>query len=179
MLGGRVKRILGALAALLLVGAGTGMAQPAGAQSKAGGVVVNNEDNRHAGYYYPPLTSTEVYKARGQVLQQATRETRLAFVTGLTQQQMSRPYPPNFAIFAKGEDAEKMIIVSIGDTGFRGIYQARALLAQLTAVSRTSQLLRDFAVEDLFTFLDLARMLGFEQLTISDGDTFAHQIEIR
>lgn len=179
MRGGRVKRILGAAIAVLLLGSSGAAAQTKANEAKASAPTLNNEDSRHAGYYYPPLTSTEVYKARGQVLQQATRETRLAFVTGLTQQQMSRPYPPNFAIFAKGEDAEKMIIVSIGDTGFRGIYQARALLAQLTAVSRTSQLLRDFAVEDLFTFLDLARMLGFEQLTISDGDTFAHQIEIK
>jgi hypothetical protein len=168
MFGGGGTRIWIMVVALLFGGAIEARAQ-----------AIVNEDSRHAGYYYPPLTSTEIYKARGAVLPQATRETRLAFVTGLTQQQLTRPYPPNFAIFAKGDDAEKMIIVSMGDQGFRGIFQGRALLAQLTAVSRTSQLLRDFAVEDLFTFLDLARLLGFSQLTLSDGETFAHQIELK
>lgn len=163
----RVGGLFGPLAALLFCLA----ALPVWAQA--------GDDSRHAGYYYPPLSSTEAYTARGSVLPQATRETRLAFVTGLTQQQMTRPYPPNFAIFAKGEDAEKMIIVAMGDQGFRGLFQGRALLAQLTAVARTSQLLRDFAVEDLFTFLDLIRLLGYSQLTISDGETFAHQIELK
>ena len=155
----------------------TQMRQPAvaaGTVRRAG-----DDDDRHAGYYYPPLSSTEIYQARATPLQQATRETRLAFVTGLTQQQMARPYPPNFAIFAKGGEAEKMIIVAMGEAGFSGLYQARALLAQLTAVARTSQLLRDFAVEDLFTFLDLIRLLGYSQLTISDGLNFAHQIELQ
>jgi len=133
---------------------------------------------RHIGYYYPPLTSEEVYKARASQMPNATRETRLAFVTGLTHQQLSRPYPPNFVIFAKGAEAEKLIIMAMGVQGFEGIYQARALLAQLTAVARTSQLLREYAVEDLFTFLDLAKLLGYRQLTISDGIGFSHRIEI-
>lgn len=136
------------------------------------------DDERHAGYYYPPLTSSETYKARSLPIRQAARETRLGFVTGLTHQQLARPYPPNFVLFAKGAQAEKMIIMAQGQHGFSGLYQARGLLAQLTAVARTSQIFRDYAVEDLFTFIDLARLLGFTQITISDGVSFSHRIEI-
>jgi len=137
------------------------------------------DDERHAGYYYPPVTSSEDYRARSQPMKDAGRATRLAFVTGVTHQQLAKPYAPAFVIFAKGTDAEKLIIVAQGQQGFQGIYQARALLAQLTAVARTSQLFRDYAVEDLFTFVDLARLLGFTQITISDGMAFAHRIELR
>jgi hypothetical protein len=58
------------------------------------------------------------------------------------------------------------------------IYRARGLLAMLTAVARTSDVFRHFQVEELFTFLDLLKMLGFTQITISDGKDFAHQIKI-
>jgi len=34
----------------------------------------------------------------------------------------------------------------------------------------------ELQVEDVFAFLDLLKILGFTQLTINDGDTFAHQI---
>jgi hypothetical protein len=139
--------------------------------------VVNSEESQN-GYYYPELTSREVYTSRASPLPDVTRATRLAFVTNLTQQQLSKPYAPPFAIFAKGNEAEKLVIVSLGDNGFRTIYQARALLAQLTAVARTTQLVREMKVDDIFTFFDLARLLGFTELTISDGETFAHQIKL-
>lgn len=166
----RYGAILAALLALLVAPAAPVLAQA---------LPVIGEEERHAGYYYPPLTSAEVYKSRGQAMPTASREVRLGFVTGLTHQQLSKPYPPTYVMFAKGAEAEKMIIVALGEQGFAGIYQGRALLAQLTAVARASQLFRDFAVEDLFTFLDLARMLGFAQVTISDGLSFAHQIELK
>lgn len=135
-------------------------------------------DQRHEGYYYPEITSREIYAARAAAMPDATRSTRVAFVTALTQQQLGKPYPPPFALFAKGERAEKMIIVSLGDHGFRSIYQARGLLAQLTAVARTTPLLREMQVEEVFTFFDLLKLMGFEQLTISDGETFAHQVKL-
>ena len=136
-------------------------------------------ESNHAGYYYPKLTSSEIFRARAQPMKKASRESRIGFVTGITQSQLARPYAPNFVLFAKGDEAQKLILISLGDSGFRNLYQARALLAQMTAVARGSPLLRDLAVEDLFTFLDLARMLGFEQITVSDGVHFAHQVTLK
>jgi len=142
----------------------------------AGEDAVRGSGERHEGYYYPEITSREVYESRANQMQDATRATRLAFVTGLTQQQLAKPYAPTFAIFAKGEQAEKLIIVSLGDQGFRTLYQARGLLAQLTASARTAPLVREMRVEELFTFFDLLRLIGFQQITVSDGEVFAHQI---
>ncbi|HYM30231.1 MAG TPA: hypothetical protein VEU47_02955 [Candidatus Cybelea sp.] len=166
------------MAAAVVVASGLGFALVTGIARAAGTAdVINSEQNQET-YYYPELTSREVYTARATVLPDATRASRLAFVTGLTQQQLSKPYPPTFAIFAKGSEAEKLIIVSLGDFGFRTLYQARGVLAQLSAVARTSTMFRQMKVEDIFTFLDLARLLGFTEVTISDGETFAHQIKL-
>ncbi len=137
------------------------------------------DTDRHAGYYYPQITSRETYKARAVVMPEADSDMRLNFITGLAAQQNQRPHPPSFVLFAKGERFERLIIVGIGSNSFRGIYQARAVLAQMTSIARTSPMFRENNVQDMFTFLDLARMLGFEELTISDGQSFAHRIAIK
>ncbi len=136
-------------------------------------------EDRHAGYYYPPPGSTEVYEARALTLPDSDRSRRIGFVILMTQQLLSQPYPPDFAIFAKGEEAEKLIIVGLQDGRLDTIYRARALFATLTAVARDSELFRDYKVEDLFTFFDLCKLLGFTQITISDGRDFAHQVTIK
>ena len=136
-------------------------------------------DERHEGYYYPEISSREVYVSRAPKLEDSNRSRRIGFVTGLTKFIYDQPYPPQFAIFAKGDDAEKLIVVATGDGQFNTIYRARALFASLTALARLSPLFRDTAVEEYFTFFDLAKLLGFTQITVSDGDTFAHRIELR
>ena len=135
-------------------------------------------NDRHAGYYYPEPASTETYKARARTLAGADRTQRIAFVTAVTLRQRERPHPPILAMFAKGEAAEKLIIIGLVDGRLNTIYRARAALAMMTATARTTQIFQEYQVEEIFTFLDLCKMLGFEQVTISDGKDFAHQILI-
>jgi hypothetical protein len=137
-------------------------------------------DDRHAGYYYPTVTSTEIYEARAATLADATRDLRVQFIVNLTQQMLSKPYAPDYVIFAKGERAEKLIIVGLSEGGgLSTIYRARATLAMLTAIARGSKLFIEFGVDDFFTFFDLAKLFGFERITVSDGKTYAHQIDIK
>ena len=133
-------------------------------------------EDRHAGYYYPEPSSTEVYQARSKALPQASRALRIRFVTGVTTEAMERPFPPTAAMFAKGAEAQKLIIVALEDGRMDTLYRARAVLANLTAVSRTTPIFQEYGVEDYFTFFDLAKMLGFTQITISNGRDFAHQV---
>lgn len=139
---------------------------------------VSNAADRHANYYYPTPETNETYKARAQTLPESGRRSRIAFVTGLTNRMLQNPYPPEFAIFAKGAEAEKLIIVSVKADTYNTIYRMRALLATLTSVARATPLFKDGAVEDFFTFFDLCKMLGFEKITVSDGRSFAHRINI-
>lgn len=136
-------------------------------------------EDRHEGYYYPEVTSTEEYVSRAIQLPDSSRWRRIGFVTGMTRGLSELPYAPAYAIFAKGEQAEKLIIVAYREGTLDTVYRARALLASLTAQARLSPLFREFAVEDILTFLDLAKMLGFTQVTVSDGAAFAHQIVLR
>ena len=132
--------------------------------------------DRHAGYYYPAPATSEKYTARATTLPDANRKRRILFVTELTNQMMQNSYPPPFAMFAKGAEAEKMIITSLYTDGFNTLYRMRGLLAILTARARVTPIFREFQVEDVYTFLDLLKLLGYKQLTVTDGDKFAHQI---
>ena len=48
----------------------------------------------------------------------------------------------------------------------------------MTAASRLLPAFQEMGVRDWFTFFDLAKMLGFKQITISNGRDFAHQVII-
>ena len=157
--GGRAPRRAALAGAALLLGASAAAAA-----------------DRHVGYYYPPPATTETYTARTVTLPDAIRETRLGFVIGITQQTMGRPYPPRFVVFAKGDGAQKLIIVALEDDVLDTVYRARALFAMLTSIARTTPFLQELGLADFLTFFDLAKLLGFTQITISDGDAFAHQI---
>lgn len=163
----RPKRWLAAARGAALVAA---LALSVAPQSAAQG-------DRHAGYYYPTPT-TEIYISRARPLPDTDRARRVAFITGITGEQLSRPHAPQYAIFAKGESAEKMIIVALNEGAIATLFQGRALLAQLTAIARTTAFFREMAVEDYFTFFDLAKLLGFTRITISDGKSYAHRIEL-
>ncbi len=135
-------------------------------------------DDKYSGYYYPPPGDVETYQARVKPLADAKREQRIAFVTGVTQQLISGKYPPTFAIFAKGDDADKLMIVALQDGQINTLYRARALLANLTALSRLTPFFRENAIADQGTFFDLLKLLGFTLVTISDGDKFSHQVKL-
>jgi hypothetical protein len=132
--------------------------------------------DRHSGYYYPEPGSFEIYEARAEPLVDSDRRRRIGFTVELAQRMLEQPYAPDFVLYAKGEEAEKMIIVALSDGALDTIYRARALLAQMTLIARGSPLFAQLGVEDYFVFYDLCRLMGFDQITVSDGAEFSHQI---
>lgn len=128
------------------------------------------------GYYYPPVTSEERFaRVLGEV-PPASREVRIAFVTQVTRAQLAAPETPRFAIYAKGAEAEHMIIVALDDEIFRTLYRARAVLAQLSANARSTEFFVRSNIETTATWFDLARILGFEDIVVSDGATWSHRV---
>lgn len=106
--------------------------------------------------------SRETYVTRVVTLSQATREPSIGFVTGMTEQELRAPFPPQFAIFAKGDEAQNLIVVALNDTPIGTVFRARKLLAQLTAQVRTMQFFQELGVADFFAFLGMAKVMGFK-----------------
>ena len=137
-----------------------------------------DEGDHHEGYYYPKPGSFEHYPARVYTLPESDRVRRQAFIIGLTKQLVAGQYAPSYAIFAKGDASDKLIIVALADGQLNTIYRARALLATFTSVARSTKFFQENTQPDESTFLDLLKLLGFKRVTISDGRDFAHQIII-
>jgi hypothetical protein len=135
--------------------------------------------DRQEGYYYPEIGSSEVYEARVPAMPDSDRRRRLGFVSGLTKQLSELPYAPPYAVFAKGDGAEKLIIVGFGNDRLSTVYRARALFASLTSLIRLGPLFQGTPIDDTATFFDLAKLLGFEHITVSDGDAFAHRVVLK
>lgn len=169
-IGRTAMRPVAAALALCLLAAGAARAQDSGSGPGDG--------DRHAGYYYPEPATQEIYRARSRTLDESGRPLRIGFVTGLSASMAQRAYAPPYAIFAKGSEAEKLIIVALNDGPLETIYRARATLADLTALARTLPIFREFGVQEWFTFFDLMKMMGFRQLTVTNGRDFAHQVVI-
>jgi hypothetical protein len=135
-------------------------------------------EERHEGYYYPKVGSSEVYEARVPTAPDSDRRRRLGFVAGISKQLAELPYPPPYAIFAKGDEAEKLIVIGYGSQ-LGTVYRARALFATLTSMVRLGPLFQGTPIDDQATFFDFAKLVGFEQITVSDGATFAHRITLK
>ena len=59
------------------------------------------------------------------------------------------------------------------------VYRMRALLANMTTMSRLSPFFQERTVAEDATFFDLLKLLGFRELTITDGEKLTHQVTIK
>ncbi len=132
--------------------------------------------DKHAGYYYPAHQSEETYRAPLPELPGVSRRSRVGFVTQLDKLQKQRPYAPVYHMFAKGGDAQKLIIVATSSDRYNTLFRLRGLLASMTADARLSPLFAKFGHVEQLNFFDLLRMAGFKQLTISNGEDLSHRV---
>ncbi|MEX1035742.1 MAG: hypothetical protein WDZ54_07275 [Sneathiella sp.] len=137
------------------------------------------EQDRYVGYYYPAPTQIEIYCARVSPLPDMDRRRRVGFVIGIKEGMVNQPYESAYSVFVKGGDSRKLIIVAKTDGHLKTIYRVRALLADLTNSARTTPIFEESGAPENLTFLDLITFLGFETITLSDGDRFTHQIKMR
>lgn len=135
--------------------------------------------DKYEGYYYPPVSSSEVFDRVIRAPGVATKEVRIDFLTQMTKAQLAAPAAPQYAVFAKGEGASQLIIVGLEDDTFKTLYRARGVMAQMTANVRSSPIFRGQNLQFLATFYDLLQILEFDSLVLSDGETWAHKVEFK
>jgi hypothetical protein len=160
---------------LLLAASASAQTKPAAAKPAA----TTPSEDRYIGYYYPKPSSTEVFESQMQTIASMDRAQRIQFVTVVSQGTIQSAYRVPYAVFAKGEKADKMIIVGLQAGELNSIYRMRALLANMTTMSRLSPFFQEKTVAEDATFFDLLKLLGFQTLTITDGDKLTHQVTIK
>src|SRR5262249_21611805 len=111
-------------------------------------------DDRYVGYYYPKPTSTETFESKLKTIDRVDRAQRVQFVTVVSQGTIQSAYRVPYAVFAKGEKADRMIIVGMQQGELNTVYRMRALLANMTTMSRLSPFFQERTVAEDATFFD-------------------------
>ncbi len=142
------------------------------------GANASNIQDRYVGYYYPSPGQVEVYCARLPIINDISKKRRVGFIIGIKEGMNKQPYESPFTVFAKGGDSTKLIVIAKTDGYLDTVYRARALLADLSTSARTTPIFAKSKAPEELTFLDLISLLGFESVTLSNGDGFAHQVVI-
>jgi hypothetical protein len=137
------------------------------------------DEDKYVGYYYPKPNSTEIYQSAMQTIAGVDRPQRVQFVTVVSQGTIQSSYRVPYSVFVKGEKADKLIIVGLAPNEFGTIYRMRALLANMTTMSRLSPFFQERTVAEDATFFDLLKLLGFTSVTMTDGDKLTHQVTIK
>ncbi|NNE51011.1 MAG: hypothetical protein HKN30_01250 [Sulfitobacter sp.] len=135
--------------------------------------------DKYVGYYYPEITSEETFDRVIRTSVDASRPVRVDFVNILTASQLDAPESPKYLFFAKGDEAGTLILTALDDDVFATIYRARAVLAQLTVNVRMGGYFQQEDLQYVATFFDLLQMMEFDELVISDGDTWAHRVNFK
>jgi len=177
-----VKKFAACLAIALMTAAvsATAQQQPAKAAATAPAAAPKAAgDDRYIGYYYPKPTATETFESSMQTIAGAERAQRVQFVTVVSQGTIQSAYRVPYAVFVKGEKADRLIIVGMQQGELNTIYRMRALLANMTTMSRLSPFFQERTVAEDATFFDLLKLLGFTTVTITDGDKLTHQVTIK
>jgi hypothetical protein len=177
-----VKKFAACLAIALMTAAvsATAQQQPAKAAATAPAAAPKAaSEDRYIGYYYPKPTATETFESSMQTIAGAERAQRVQFVTVVSQGTIQSAYRVPYAVFAKGEKADRLIIVGLQQGELNTIYRMRALLANMTTMSRLSPFFQERTVAEDATFFDLLKLLGFREVTITDGEKTTLQVTIK
>jgi hypothetical protein len=163
----------------LMVGASAASAQTTKPAAHPAPATASTDEGRYSGYYYPKPTSTETFTSQLQGIAGVDRQQRIQFVTVVSQGTLQSNYRVPYAVFAKGDKADHLIIVGLQSGELNTIYRVRALLSNMTTMSRTSPFFQEHTVAEDATFFDLLKLLGFADVTVTDGDKVAHQVTIK
>ena len=135
--------------------------------------------DKYVDYYYPAITSTEVFDRVVRQAPLAGKAVRVEFVNNLTTAQLRGPKSPGYIMFAKGDDAKHLIIVAQNDDVFKTLYRARATMAQLTSNVRSGGFFRQQELQLVATFYDLLQLMQFDTLVLTDGENWSHKVEFK
>ena len=175
-----MKTFAAALAvALLVASSASAQTKPAAAKPAAAAPATPPGEDRYVGYYYPKPSSNETFESTMQTIAGVDRPQRVQFVTVISQGTLQSAYRVPYAVFVKGEKADKLIVVATQSGDFNTVYRQRALLANMTTMARLSPFFQQHTVPEDANFFDLLKLLGFASVTVSDGDKVTHQVFIK
>jgi hypothetical protein len=145
----------------------------------AGSVDAGSDETTGAGLYYPPASSLETPNIRFQQMLGVGPQQRQSFVdqVNLAVGIPGRSLP--IVAQAVGANRETLVVLYVGGEGAMTPYLARGVLARLTAITRSAPAIQAMGLSSDFDAYNMAAVLGFARIVVTDGRAFAHQADLR
>lgn len=132
-----------------------------------------------AGIYFPTATSFEQPEIRFPTMPGVGPQQRQLFVDQLNVAAISPGLSMPAAVMAVGDGRKTLVFMHLGETGPTTPYMARAVLARLTSITRLSPEIANMGLSNQFDIYNMAAVLGFERIIVSNGRDFAHEATLK
>jgi len=128
-----------------------------------------------AGRSYPPTTSSETPEIRFGPMVGVSSPQRQFFVDQINLAAASGPRLVPVVAQAVGDDKSTLLFMSLSSEQTPTPYLARAMLARMTSILRFAPAITEMGLSNEFDIYNMAAVLGFERIVVSDGRTFSHE----
>ena len=137
------------------------------------------DETTGAGRYYPPASSLETADVLFRQMPGIGPRQRQAFVDQVNLAASTPGGPVPIVAQAVGADRETLVLLYAGGEGPMTPYLARGVLARLTSIARSAPVIMEMGLSSEFDAYNMASVLGFGRLVVTDGRAFTHQADLR
>lgn len=172
----RHAAIIAALGALCACETATGSAV---ALDKGSPAKTGIDARTGAGLYFPAPTSFEEPQIRFPTLEGVGPAQRRLFVDQVNLAASESSRSVSIVAQAVGEDHGTLVFIILGGHSEPTTYLAKAFLARMTSVSRFTPAIAEMGLSEEFDIYNVAAVLGFQRIVVSDGRAFSHQADLK
>lgn len=130
------------------------------------------------GLYFPPITDTETEISHYSMMVDASPVKRQFLADLINMETSGRGMTAPIVIQVTGEN-KAVLVVMVPDTDrILTPYTARALLARMTSIIRFAPAIAEMGLSEELDIYDVAAVLGFNQIIVTDGSIASYATEI-
>ena len=131
-----------------------------------------------AGVFFPPPVSFDTHQVRFGTMAGVGPTERQLFIDRINLTATASGQSVPIAAQSVGDDRKTLVFMLLGSDGPTTPYMARAILARLTSITRFAPEIAEMGLSSEFDIYNMAAVLGFQQIVVTDGRAFAHQAHL-
>ena len=131
------------------------------------------------GQYFPPVTATEDRPVRFGMMSGAGPAQRQYFTDRVNMETSGRGLSAPIVVQSVGAEQDVLVLMVSGFQEPLTPYISRGLLARMTSVVRFAPAVTEIGLSQKLDVYDVAAVLGFKQIVVTDGRTTAFATELQ
>lgn len=125
------------------------------------------------GRFFPNVTETEVRPVRFSAMADTGPSQRQYFTDRINMETSGRGLTAPIVVQCAGKEQDVLVVMVSGFQEPLTPYISRGLLARMTSIIRFAPTLAEMGLSEELDIYDVAAVLGFKQIVVTDGRDFA------